>query len=57
MRCPKCDSKRLDIRQPTGFERILIALTNRRKFHCRACQRHFRAPDLAQRETRQQASS
>jgi hypothetical protein len=45
MHCPKCCSNHLDIRQPTGFEPVMIFLTNKRKFRCRECLREFRAPD------------
>jgi uncharacterized protein with PIN domain len=45
MRCPKCYSKLLDIRQPTGLEPIMMFLTQKRKFRCRQCGSVFRAPD------------
>ncbi len=45
MQCPKCASRRLDIRQPTGFEPLMIFLTQKRKFRCRECEREFRAMD------------
>ncbi|HEX4133292.1 MAG TPA: hypothetical protein VHY84_01620 [Bryobacteraceae bacterium] len=45
MRCPKCYSKLLDIRQPTGLEPIMIFLTRARKFRCRQCESVFRAAD------------
>ena len=48
MQCPKCYSKRLDIRQPTGLEPVAIFLTNKRKFRCRECDCTFRAPDRRQ---------
>jgi len=45
MRCLKCHSKDLEIRQPTGFELVMIFLTGNRKFRCRDCWSQFRAPD------------
>jgi Zn finger protein HypA/HybF involved in hydrogenase expression len=54
MCCPKCQSKRLDIRQETGLEPIMIFFTGKRKFRCRECEREFRAPD--RRRTRRETS-
>ncbi|MDE3196318.1 MAG: hypothetical protein KGN84_08235 [Acidobacteriota bacterium] len=45
MKCPRCGSDNLMIRQRTGFERIVLAFTGNRKYICLDCGRAFRAPD------------
>jgi len=43
--CPKCFSTFLRIRKATGFERIMIHLTSKRKYWCTDCCHVFRAVD------------
>ena len=45
MKCPKCRSEYLVIRQRTGWERIVLHFTKKRKYHCVQCGEKFRAPD------------
>ncbi|HEX4136606.1 MAG TPA: hypothetical protein VHY84_18490 [Bryobacteraceae bacterium] len=45
MQCPQCKSADLDIRHATDIERVMVFLTQKRKFRCRDCKRVFRAPD------------
>ena len=43
--CKMCGSDRLTIRQPTGFERIALFFTKKRKYRCLICKHAFRAMD------------
>jgi hypothetical protein len=43
--CPKCFSKFLRIRKRTGFERIMIYFTGKRKYWCDDCSHVFREVD------------
>jgi DNA-directed RNA polymerase subunit RPC12/RpoP len=43
--CPSCQSKYLMIKERQGFERIVIALTGRRKYNCCDCGLVFRMRD------------
>jgi hypothetical protein len=43
--CPECSSTFLKIRKRTGFERIMIYLTGKRKYWCEDCFHMFRAAD------------
>lgn len=43
--CPRCRSTILMIRQATGVERLMIFLTQKRKYLCPICNLSFRAPD------------
>jgi len=46
MKCPRCDSDHLMIRQRTGFEKlVMMHLTRKRKYICLDCGHSFRAPD------------
>src|SRR5262249_944881 len=52
--CPKCFSAFLKIRKRSGLERLMIALTGKRKYWCTDCCSSFRAVD---RRELQRASS
>jgi hypothetical protein len=43
--CKMCGSDRLTIRQRTGFERIALFFTKKRKYRCLICRHAFRAVD------------
>jgi DNA-directed RNA polymerase subunit RPC12/RpoP len=43
--CTMCGSDRLAIRQRTGFERVMVYLTQMRKYRCLLCRHTFRAED------------
>jgi len=43
--CLKCRSTRLRIRRVTGIERLLVLLTQKRKYVCGDCGYTFRAVD------------
>jgi transposase-like protein len=44
MKCPKCDSEHLLIRQRTGLEKLVVMhLTRKRKYMCMDCNQSFRA--------------
>jgi DNA-directed RNA polymerase subunit RPC12/RpoP len=43
--CPGCGSDRLEIRQRTGFERMMAHFTPKRKYRCLICRHRFRALD------------
>jgi hypothetical protein len=45
MCCPKCFADHLLIRRSSGWERVMIYLTNKRKYVCVSCVHVFRAPD------------
>lgn len=45
MKCPKCRSEYLVIRQKTGIEWIVLHFTELRKYHCVECGHSFRAKD------------
>lgn len=45
MCCPRCGSGHLRIRLRTGFERLVVFLTNKRKYRCEICEHIFRMPD------------
>jgi transposase-like protein len=53
--CPQCKSANLDIATMKGVERLLIFLTDKRKYRCRDCQCGFRAPD--RRRTRREGDA
>ncbi|MCU1329486.1 MAG: hypothetical protein JWN34_4856 [Bryobacterales bacterium] len=43
--CPNCNSEFLMIKHKTFWERVVIFLTNKRKYTCRDCNTEFRAPE------------
>ena len=43
--CPACQSDFLMIKKLEGFERLVVLLTEKRKYKCRDCDTNFRAPD------------
>jgi len=43
--CPKCLNEHLLIRRRSGWERVMIYLTEKRKYVCMSCAYVFRAPD------------
>lgn len=43
--CPNCGSPPAWVKRRAGWERIMIALTGKRKFFCRLCYSSYRAPD------------
>ena len=45
MKCPRCDSSDLFLKQSRGLERIIVFLTSKRRYRCAACGQHFRGPD------------
>ncbi len=45
MKCPKCRSEYLVIRQKTGIEWVLLHFKKLRKYHCVQCGHKFRAKD------------
>jgi len=45
LRCPNCASDRLEIRQRSGLERLMMYFTPRRKYRCLICRYKFRAMD------------
>ena len=45
MCCPKCFSDHLRIRRASGWERVMVYLTEKRKYVCMSCFKVFRAPD------------
>jgi rubredoxin len=45
LKCPECHSTNLKIRRATGFERIMLLFTSKRKFCCVGCGLGFRAAD------------
>jgi len=45
MTCPNCKSDEMKIKAASGFERIMILLTGKRRYRCRSCEHSFRAPD------------
>ena len=48
--CPHCSSQNLAIKLMKGFERLMIFLTDKRKYQCRECGHKFRMADRRQRE-------
>jgi hypothetical protein len=45
MCCPMCFNDHLLIRRRSGWERVMIYLTQNRKYVCMSCAHAFRAPD------------
>ena len=45
LKCPSCKGDQLGIRQRTGPEFFISALTDTRKYRCFTCLKEFRAPD------------
>ena len=43
--CPRCQSNALMVRDASGWERIAIWFTGKRKYRCLLCYTSFRAPD------------
>ena len=43
--CPKCRSGFLLIKHRTLFERLMILITEKRKYCCQDCGNYFRGPD------------
>lgn len=43
--CPKCSNDHLLIRRRTGWERLAMCFTVKRKYVCMSCTHAFRAPD------------
>ena len=43
--CKMCGSDRLNLRQRTGFEKIMLLFTSKRKYQCLICKHTFRALD------------
>src|ERR1019366_1909179 len=43
--CPDCHSESLNIKRLRGWERLMVFLTDRRKYRCKDCNLGFRAQD------------
>jgi rubredoxin len=43
--CPDCQSESLKIKHLKGWERVMVFLSDRRKYGCKACGLWFRAKD------------
>jgi transposase-like protein len=43
--CPRCFSQALKIKKRKGWERMMVFLTEKRKYYCIDCGKTFRAVD------------
>ncbi len=43
--CPRCYSQNLKIKMAKGWERIMVFLTDQRRYRCLECGKAFRAVD------------